>query len=69
MLPKKHYTVEPPYNETIGTAMFSHYSEVFFIERYIHVHNYNGTVSWYIDFFIIERFSLLGEFIIGCSTV
>ena len=29
---RKHYTVGPPNNENIGTAIFFHYSEVFFID-------------------------------------
>ena len=35
-----HTTGEPPYNETFGTAIFFHYSEVFFIERYKLVHRF-----------------------------
>ena len=30
-------TVGPPNNENIGTAIVFHYSEVFFIERYVYI--------------------------------
>jgi hypothetical protein len=30
-------TVGPPNNENIGAANFFHYSEVFFIERYVYI--------------------------------
>ena len=57
-------TVEPLNIESIGTANFSHYLEVFFIERYKSIEVYaNG------EKFNYERFSLLGEFIIGGSSV
>ena len=39
-------TVEPPNNESVGTANFFHYLEVFFIERYKSIEVYaNGTLE------------------------
>ena len=51
--------------KVLGQAIF-HYLEVFFIERCKCIEVYgNGTL----EKFHYERFSLLGEFIIGGSTV
>ena len=56
-------TVEPPNNESIGTANFL---EVFFIERYKSIEEYANST---LENFIMRGFSLLGEFIIRGSTV
>ena len=48
--------------KVLGHPNFFHYLEVFFIERYKSIKEYaNGTL----EKFNYERFSLLGEFIIG----
>ena len=45
--------MKPPNNESIGTANFFHYLEVFFIERYKSIEEYaNGTL----EKFHYERF-------------
>ena len=62
----RYIIVEPPNNESFGTANFFHYLEIFFIERFKCIEVYaNGTL----EKFHYERFSLLGGFIIRGSTV
>ena len=58
--------VEPLNIESIGTANFFHYLEVFFLERYKSIEQYANTT---LEKFHYGRFSILGEFIIGGFTV
>ena len=52
--------------KALGQPNFFHYLEVLFIERHKSIEEYaNGTL----ENFIMRGFSLLGEFIVGVSTI